>query len=104
MARIVRSSLANRDIADVLRYTKARWGPAKAREYRDLIKDALNAIAADPQRGRARSDVRPGILGFHIKQSGRNARHILFYRIGHTGVVEVIRFLHDSMDFERHLP
>jgi toxin ParE1/3/4 len=104
MVRVIRSSRAKRDIADVLRYTKERWGEPKAREYRDLIKEALNTIAADPQRGIVRSGVRPGILGYHIQRPGRNARHILFYRVNRSGVVELIRFLHDSMDFQRHLP
>jgi toxin ParE1/3/4 len=103
MARLYRSPRARRDIADVLRYTTDRWGKAQAREYRDLINDALKVIAADPDRGKLRG-ARPGILSHHIKQPGRNARHILFYRIGRDGSVEIVRFLHDSMDFDRHLP
>ena len=35
---------------------------------------------------------------------GRAARHIVFYRVSSAGVVQVVRFLHDSMDFDRHLP
>lgn len=103
MARVVRSPRARRDIADVLRYTSDRWGKAQAREYRDLIGDALRAVAADPSCGTVRGS-RPGILSYPIKQLGRDARHILFYRITGAGSVEIVRLLHDSMEFDQHLP
>ena len=103
MVRIVRSSRAKADITGVLRYTKERWGEAKAREYRELIRDALNAIADDPTSGKLRVEARPGVLSYHIKQPAKNARHVIFYRVASDGVIELIRVLHDSMDFERHL-
>lgn len=103
MARVVRSPRARRDIADVLRFTRDRWGKAQAREYRNLIGDALRAIADDPSCGKVRG-ARPGIFSYQIKQRGRDARHIVFYRISSTGSVEVVRFLHDAMDFDQHLP
>jgi toxin ParE1/3/4 len=104
MARLLRSPQAKRDITEVLQYTKERWGNAQARAYGELIKEALVAIANDPERGRARDDVRPGIVALHINQRGRPARHILFYRIGTTGRVEILRLVHDAMDVELHLP
>jgi len=103
MARLYRSPRARRDIADVLEYTRDRWGLAQARAYRDLIREALKSIAANPRCGKLRG-ARPGILGHHIKQPGRNARHVVFYRMSRDGAVEIVRFLHDSMDFDRHLP
>jgi toxin ParE1/3/4 len=103
MAHIIRSPRAKQDIAEVLRYTKERWGDAQAREYRDLVKEALTAIALNPQCGKVRDELRPGMRSHHIKQPGRNARHILFYRITTDEAVQVVRFLHDSMDFDLHL-
>lgn len=100
--RVIRSAQASRDIIEVLAYTKERWGIIQAREYRNLVKEAIETIAKDPGRGRARDDVRPGIRAFHIAQRGRPARHILFYRLG-SSTVEIVRFLHDAMDFGRHL-
>lgn len=73
-------------------------------QYSALIEAALEAIGVDPERGKPLTSGRPGIFRYHIKQAGRNARHVLFYRIGVDGTVEIIRLLHDSMDFERHLP
>lgn len=100
--RVIRSPQASRDIVDVLAYTKERWGINQAREYRSLVKEAIEAIAKDPRRGKLRDDVRPGIRALHIAQRGRPARHILFYRLG-SSTVELVRFLHDAMDFARHL-
>jgi plasmid stabilization system protein ParE len=102
MARVIRSPRAKCDIVETLEYTTERWGVAQAREYADLIQDGLASIAGDPERGKPRDDVRPSIRALHIKQ--RPARHILFYRINSAGTVEVVRFLHDAMDFVRHLP
>jgi toxin ParE1/3/4 len=90
-------------VAEVLRFTKERWGIAKAREYRELIREALDAIAANPECGTLRHSVRHEIRGYHIKQRHRNARHIVFYRIGPQDTVQIVRFLHDSMDFNRRL-
>ncbi|MCC6898773.1 MAG: type II toxin-antitoxin system RelE/ParE family toxin [Polyangiaceae bacterium] len=104
MARVVRSPRAKQDIVEVLLFTKERWGNAQARAYRDLIRNALEAIAADPESGTQRFTVRPDIWGYHIKRPGQSARHILFYRVASSGTVEIVRMLHDSIDFERHLP
>lgn len=104
MARVIRSPRAKRDIIETLKYTTERWGVERAREYAALVQDALATIAGAPQRGKPRDDVRPGIRAFHIAQRGRPARHVIFYRINSTGTVEVVRFLHDAMDFAQHLP
>jgi toxin ParE1/3/4 len=103
MARLIRSPRAKRDIVEVLEFTKGRWGLEQARAYGELIREALVAIVNDPRCGKKRDGVRPGILAYHIGQRGRPARHIVFYRIGAAGAVEIVRLLHDAMDLERHL-
>jgi toxin ParE1/3/4 len=104
MARVIRSPRAKRDMVEVLLRTNERWGIDQARAYAELIQDALVAIAKDPRCGKARDDIRPGVRALHIGQRGRPARHVLFYRINAKGTVEVVRFLHDAMDFRQHLP
>jgi toxin ParE1/3/4 len=103
MARVIFSPRAKRDIVEALAYTQERWSAVQARAYGEIIREALNAIAQDPRRGKSRDDVRPGVLAYHIGQCGSRARHVVFYRVRADGVVEVIRLLHDAMDFERHL-
>ncbi|HEU4410579.1 MAG TPA: type II toxin-antitoxin system RelE/ParE family toxin [Polyangiaceae bacterium] len=106
MARVVYSPRAKRDITEVLEYTRERWGKEQAREYGELIRAALRAVAATPRRGKPRPALGPGLFAYHIGQPGRPARHVLFYRVGAdaTDAVEIVRLLHDAMDFGRHLP
>ncbi len=92
------------DLLEVKAYTRERFGHDQMERYEDLIAQALEAIAADPMRGRERPELQPGVRSRHISQRGRRASHLFFYRLGSDGMVEIIRFLHDSMDFARHLP
>jgi plasmid stabilization system protein ParE len=54
---VIRAPAAKRDILEVIKYTKERWGIAHAREYAKLIEEALIAIAGEPQRGKSRGDI-----------------------------------------------
>lgn len=104
MASLEVTAKAEEDVAEVLLYTLRQWGEAKYWEYSELIEEAYQTIAADPGRGRSRYSVRPRVLGHHIEQPGRNARHIVFYTYdATTDRVTVVRVLHDSMDFGQNL-
>ena len=103
MVRLVRSQRAKRDIVEVLAYTKERWGVEQACRYADLIEEALTAVADDPACGKARDDIHPGIRALHIGKRGRPARHIVFYRSTSSQRVEIVRLLHEAMDFSRHV-
>ena len=50
------------------------------------------------------NELQAGVRSRHISQRGRHARHLFFYRVGPDEVVEIIRFLHDAMDFVQYLP
>jgi toxin ParE1/3/4 len=92
------------DLIDVKAYTLQAYGFDQLAAYETLIEAALDRIAANPTSGRERHDLRTGVRSRHIGQPGHRARHLFFYRVGDDGVVEIIRFLDDSMDFARHLP
>ncbi len=103
MARVVRSPLAKRDIVDVLAFTRRHWGADQALAYAALIRDAISALAEDAACGRPRDDLRRGLRAYHLRERGQPARHVLFYMQGDDRTVVIVRLLHDSMDFERHL-
>lgn len=103
MTRIIRAPRAKQDIRYVLEYTKERWGSSQALQYAQLIKKAEIAIANDPSRGKSCIRERPDVLAYPIRYPGRPARHILFYRIGASNTVEIVRLLHDAMDFRHHI-
>jgi len=104
MPRLFEAPRAEVDIRSVLAHTLDEWGPTKYWEYRDLIEEAFEEILSNPDCGRVMLASRACIRGHHIRKPGRNARHIVCYRVTTNGDVEVVRFLHDAMDHARHLP
>lgn len=90
---------AQQNLQEIFAFTLARFGVAKYLEYTELVEEALAALAADPQAGRSRPDLRAEAWIYHIGQRGRRARHVLLYRILESERrIEVRAVLHDAMD------
>jgi toxin ParE1/3/4 len=112
VARFRVSQLAEADLAQILKTSAERWGADGQRRYAKLLAAAMRKLAADPQgpTTRSRNDLLPGIRSFHIHHARRGARskvrspvHVLYYRVEVTGVIEVVRVLHERMEPSRHL-
>jgi toxin ParE1/3/4 len=95
--RFVLSPLAQTDLDDIWEHTVLRWGLDQAEEYTRQLWERIREVAARPAIGRACPEVRPG---YHKYPSGS---HVLFYRLIADGI-DVVRILHERMDYERHLP
>ena len=52
--RVVLSAAARADIRDVLIWSRDKFGERAAARYRDLLKQAIRDIAADPERSGSR--------------------------------------------------
>jgi toxin ParE1/3/4 len=114
--RIVLSPSARSDIREALLWSQERFGERTAARYRDLLKQALRDIAADPERpgSRERAELARGIRTYHLFFSRdrarsdlgivKNPRHFLVYRRRGEDVIDIVRVLHDARDLERHLP
>jgi toxin ParE1/3/4 len=94
---------ADADYDTILRFTLKRWGKAQFSSYRQLLNDAITAVAREPDRlnSHGRDEVRNGIRSFHIGLAATRpalGRHVLYYRVAADGVVEIIRILHDRME------
>lgn len=88
---------AQADLDEIWDYTADRWGLDQAETYtRQLWKD-IAAVAERPSLGRDCSGVR---RGYRKYPSGS---HVLFYRPTTDGI-DVVRILHERMDYERHIP
>ena len=100
------SADAERDFIDIISWTAERFGPRQAQSYRDLMLEALGELAEGPEplRSKARDEIAPGLRTLHVARRGRRGRHVLIYRTGPGGVIEIVRILHDSMELARHLP
>ena len=90
------SNLARAELAEIRRYSVARWGRAVAIRYMRDLRNAARIAAAEPVR------VRP------LREPWRIARARSHYLICHcnerTDTLTVARVLHVAMDIERHLP
>ncbi|SDQ88801.1 toxin ParE1/3/4 [Rhizobiales bacterium GAS191] len=87
---------AQRDIEEIWDYTAATWSVAQAEAYIRQIQRSFEMLADDPRRGRNCEDIRAGYRRF------RTGSHFIFYRTLEDGV-DIVRILHQSMDFEQHL-
>ncbi len=96
MSRYALTPRAQSDLEDIWNYTVAHWGADQAEKYLRQVAEAMAYVAADPERGRACDDIRAGYRKYAV------GVHVLFYRNAQKGV-EVIRILHQRMDFQRHL-
>ena len=97
MSRYLLSPAAQADLEQIWDYTHDRWGIDHAEEYLRELQRAIEPAAANPQIGRACEEIRPG---YRKLVAGS---HVLFYRVGTEGVIDVVRVLHQRMDVDRHL-
>lgn len=98
------SAPARRDIEEVLAWTYREFGEAKYDDYRALIREAIEAIARNPDAARRRPELHESARTFHIARRGRRARHFFLLRIAPDGVAEIARLLYDGMELSSHLP
>jgi toxin ParE1/3/4 len=97
MTGYVLSPAARADLAEIWDYTAGRWGSGQAERSILGIRNVCEALAAGRRKGRAIDDIRHGYLKIAV------GSHVLFYRIGGRGEINVVRILHRRMDVESRL-
>ena len=113
MARYRLSEPAKADIAAILRRSEELHGREARIRYRACLTAAMRRVAADPEGLVTvdRAELLPGIRSFHIRHSRDESReapvanpvHVIFNRVTESGVVEIVRVLHDRMEPRQHL-
>jgi toxin ParE1/3/4 len=88
------SELAAEDLEDIFDYTAAEFGVSQAVVYVGEFEDSFEALAANPELGRQRNEIRKGIRSL-VKNS-----HVIFYCIIKNRV-RMLRILHVSRDLIR---
>jgi toxin ParE1/3/4 len=112
--KIVVAHAARDDLEDILEWTTDTFGNIGRRRYEALIQSALTDLTTDPNRigTRQRNDIGKGICTYHLSSSRKRAntstqvakpRHLIFFRVN-VNVIQILRLLHDTMDFAQHLP
>lgn len=96
MSRYLLRPAAERDLEEIWRFSNERWGPDQADRYIVQIVDCFVALGGEFPPGQPCDDIRPGY------RKARVGSHIVFYRSAGADL-EIVRILHQSMDFDRHL-
>ncbi|MCG6122709.1 MAG: type II toxin-antitoxin system RelE/ParE family toxin [Microvirga sp.] len=97
MAAFDLSPRARWDLSEIWDYTCELWGEEQAERYLRLINKTGIDLASGRLRGRPVDSVRDGYPRLSV------GAHVLFYRSAGADGIEVIRILHQRMDFESRL-
>lgn len=88
---------AKADLREIAIYTEKRWGREQRNLYLQQLDEAFRLLAENPQAGKNCDDIKAGYRKFP------QGSHVIFYRDGTDGVVEIVRILHESMDVDAAL-
>jgi toxin ParE1/3/4 len=88
---------AKSDLLKIGRFTQQRWGRKTRIKYLARVDSACSRLAINPSLGRNRDELLPGASSFPV------GRHLIIYRVADTGLIEIIRVLHQSMDYQKSL-
>lgn len=110
MAKLRLSGPARADLTHILATSLERWGAGGQARYAALIAAALETIAADPAGSttRDRAALLPGVRSFHLRHASGDHGvakpvHLVYYRVGQAGAIEIARVLHERMEPSRHV-
>ena len=96
MAKFHLTNKAVEDLDSIWLYTLETWSEDQADFYYRVLVKACQDIADRPTYlDKEYNEIMPGLFGHHIY------KHLIFYLLVDDGV-EIIRILHERMDFGRH--
>ena len=91
------SNAAIHDLNSIWIYTIDKWSKKQAdKYYRELVAEIKN-VAKNFFDGKPVTQIRVGY------RSSKVNSHVIFYKLGVDNIVDVVRILHESMDWEMHL-
>jgi toxin ParE1/3/4 len=96
MSRVVLSPKAKSDLSGIWDYTFEEWGSGQAEKYVRDLWAIIQLQANDHTTSTDIGYVRPGY------RKVRAGSHVVFFKLSDDGI-DVIRILHQRMDFDRHL-
>jgi toxin ParE1/3/4 len=96
MLKLRLSPKAETDLDDIWLCTLDSWGRVQAEEYLFALDRTIELLRENPMIGLSLEDIRPGYRRMPA------ASRIIVYRT-QDGNLDIIRFLHKSMDVEAQL-
>lgn len=91
------SKNAINDLEEIWIYTYHKWSKKQADRYYNLIMDEIDFISDNFMIGKSVEQTRKKYRVTKIKS------HLIFYRKEETGIVEIVRILHQRMDIKERL-
>ena len=81
---------AQKDLSDIVEYTRNEWGSAQILAYINSIEGACQMLAENPGIGKDVREVAPDLMSYPIKS------HVIYYKRQQKDI-SVIRILHMRM-------
>ena len=91
------SKKALEDIDAIWMYTRKQWSVNQANRYYRLIYQEIHYICEDLESGKNIDEIKPGYWQAKVKS------HLIIYRKGEDGILEIVRVLHQMMDIPNQL-
>ncbi|MGN8054813.1 type II toxin-antitoxin system RelE/ParE family toxin [Pedobacter sp. 22163] len=91
------SELAQIDLEDIWLYTFKNWSKDQADRYYGLLLSECEYISNHFEHGKIMDHVLKGYRCSAVKS------HLIFYKLGADGLVEIIRILHQMTNIKSHL-
>ncbi len=84
------------DLENIFEYSTEKFGISRAEHYILELNNTFTRLAVEPNIGKNYSHVKSELMGFPV------VSHIVFYKYTNFHLM-IIRVLHKSMDYIRHL-
>lgn len=97
MAKVIFRQQAIDDLNAIWAYTYDKWSEKQADRYYVSLEFACLQIGENPELGKEYEQIKSNLLGL------RTGKHIIFYRAVNDQEIEIIRILHEKMDFIKRL-
>ena len=81
------------DLLKIGVYTNKEWGTTQRKQYLAHLVQYFEELGEHPKRGKPCGEIRPGYRKYP------EGKHVIFYRMCDDGIVEIVRVLHERMDF-----
>ena len=100
------TAAAEDDFRSIVVWTAEHFGFEQALRYRATIFAALRELGDGPDTPGTldRAELGRKLRSLHVARRGRRGRHVILFAASEDDRIDIVRILHDSMDFARHLP
>ena len=97
MASFKLTAKAKDDLRNIARYTQEKWGREQRNIYLKQFDDAFSLLSKSPEIGPSCDFIKAGYRKF------AQGSHVIFYTLGPSSTIQIVRILHKHMDVSLNL-